>query len=76
MFLTIENISIVDRKNTIFEFEETEDITIVIEKTKGDTLNYKYEYIASWIRLRVQSSLDFVGLIVKNFGKLAKHDIS
>ncbi|PXX26471.1 ACT domain-containing protein [Arenibacter sp. ARW7G5Y1] len=76
VFCTVDDISTVDRKDTIGEFKENEGTTIIIEKIKADHLQLPYEYVASWITLKIHSSLEAVGLTAAFSAALAKNDIS
>ncbi|WP_159023742.1 ACT domain-containing protein [Formosa sp. L2A11] len=76
VFSSIQDLSLIDRNDTICEFKEQEGTTIVIRKEKADQLNLNYDYIASWITLMIHSSLDAVGLTAVFSTTLAKHGVS
>lgn len=76
VFSTTTDISSIDRSDTLFEFKEQEGVTLILTKEKADQLNLSYHYIASWITLKIHSSLDAVGLTAVFSTELAKHGIS
>ncbi|QDO93917.1 ACT domain-containing protein [Formosa sediminum] len=76
VFVTVKDVSVISREDTICEFKEKEGTTIVIDKNKADSLGFKYDFIAAWITLKIHSSLEAVGLTAVFSTELAKHDIS
>ncbi|WP_299435125.1 ACT domain-containing protein [uncultured Aquimarina sp.] len=76
VFATVKTIDTIPRKDTICEFKEKEGITIVLERKKADNLNLDYKFVASWITLKIHSSLDAIGLTAAFSAELAAHQIS
>lgn len=76
VFISVIDLSQIDRESTICEIKEREGTTIVIERKKADELNLEYEFIASWITLTIHSSLEAVGLTAMFSTALAENNIS
>ncbi|CAL2103874.1 ACT domain-containing protein [Tenacibaculum sp. 190130A14a] len=66
----------ISNKDIIGLFKETEGNTLVLERSIADKHNLSYDFIASWITLKIHSSLDAVGLTAAFSNALAKHNIS
>lgn len=76
VFVTISNVDEIARTDTLFEFKETEGITVVLERKKADELQLSYQFISSWITLKIHSSLEAVGLTAAFSTALTQHNIS
>lgn len=76
VFTTLKDTSLIKRSQTLFEFKEVESTTVVLKKEKADALKLPYEYVASWITLNINSSLDAVGFTAIISSALAKENIS
>ena len=60
----------------IFEFKESEGLTLILLKSIAEEFHVKFEYICSWITLKVHSSLQAVGLTAEFSKVLTKNSIS
>jgi len=76
VFISVNDIQHITKDNILFEFKEKEGITIILEQAKADELNFKYDFVASWITLNVHSALNAVGLTAAVSTALTKYNIS
>jgi len=76
VFCTVNELSQFSFSDIILFFKEEEGFTIVVEKKLADKLHLKYTFIASWITLKVHSSLAAVGLTAAFSKALADENIS
>ncbi|WP_339666026.1 ACT domain-containing protein [Maribacter arcticus] len=76
VFISLKDINEILREDILFEFKEAEGITILLSRDKADKYNLDYEFVASWITLKVHSALDAVGLTAAVSSALTKHNIS
>lgn len=76
VFLTFQQSVNFDHLYPICTFIEKEGTTLVIERSKADSLGFKYDFVASWITLEVHSSLRAVGLTAAFSKALADQNIS
>ena len=76
VFAVVKNLDNILRTDTLFEFKEKEAITLVLEKNKADTLKLSYQFISSWITLKIHSYLEAVGLTAAFSTALTKQKIS
>lgn len=76
VFVTVNDLSMIDRADTLGEFKEKEGATLILLKQKADELQLSYNFIASWITLMVHSSLDAVGFTALFSTALTEYGIS
>jgi len=76
VFASVTSLSGISREDTICEFREAEGTTVVLERKRADALGISYDFVASWITLKVHSSLAAVGLTAVFATALAKSNIS
>lgn len=75
-FVTTNRPDLLSREDTVAEFKEQEGTTLIITTDKARELGFDYDFIASWITLKIHSSLHAVGLSAAISTALAKEDIS
>ncbi|MEM7381166.1 MAG: ACT domain-containing protein [Bacteroidota bacterium] len=76
VFVSQADITGIPREETICEFKEKEGYTLVLDRNKADALGLTYNYVASWITLMINSSLDAVGFTAVFSTELANYGIS
>jgi hypothetical protein len=76
VFCTLNNYNHLNFEEIIMVFKEEEGNTIILEKSIADKYNLSYTFIASWITLKVHSSLEGTGLTATFSNALAKENIS
>lgn len=76
IFTTVETSTPVPEELIIGGFKEKEGKTVIMERSNADHLGLSYSFIASWIILKVHSSLNAVGLTASFSNALAAHGIS
>ena len=76
VFATVASTANIPRELVICEMKEAEGITLVLSKENANELGVKYDYVASWITLKIHSSLEAVGLTAAFSKALAENGIS
>ncbi len=76
VFCTVESLPEIDMQDIVCFFKEKEGITLIIRKELADQLNLSYGFIASWITLKIHSSLEAVGLMAAFSKALTSKNIS
>ena len=75
VFCSVNNLDNINSKKIIGTFLEKKGLSIIIDKKEARNLGLSYSFIASWITLKVNSSLDSVGLTATFSSALAKNGI-
>lgn len=76
VFVTVKNTFDINKEDIVGLFKEQEGTTLILEKSIADKLSLEYNFIASWVTLKIHSALNAVGLTASFSSELAKHDIS
>ena len=76
VFCSCKDLAGVSIHDVLLIFKEDEGFTIIIKKEVADKSGFQYSFIASWITLTVNSSLDAVGLTAAFSKALSDSEIS
>ena len=61
VFCCVQNFENIDFQELICSFKEEEGTTIIVAKSFADRVGLPYTFVASWITLKIHSSLEAVG---------------
>ncbi len=76
VFCSITESHTIPSSEVLMSFQEPEGTTLILKKDIADQHGLEYNYIASWIMISVQTSLDAVGITSKFSTALAHEGIS
>lgn len=76
VFCSVNNLKKFNFKKIIGTFKEKKGLSIIIEKEEAVNLSLSYSFIAAWITLKVNSSLESVGLTAAFSNALSNNGIS
>ncbi|HOZ79578.1 MAG TPA: ACT domain-containing protein [Ferruginibacter sp.] len=76
VFSYVEDLSNINTGKIVALFKEKEAYTIIVEKHVAEEWKLPYQYVAAWITLTIQSSLEAVGLTAAFSTALANTGIS
>ncbi len=76
VFCSFNDTESIDIKQAVCVLKEPEGVSVIFPKGIADERKYSYSYIASWITLMVNSSLEAVGLTAAVSAALAEENIS
>jgi hypothetical protein len=76
VFCTVKEIADIDISQVLCTFKEKEGTTLILRKDIADRTGLTYTYVAAWITITIQSSLDSVGLTAVMAEALANKGIS
>jgi len=76
VFVVVHDEALLDALAPEATIREPEGLTAVVRRERADALGLRYDYLAAWITLRVQSALDAVGLTAAVSAALARAGVS
>ncbi len=76
VYCTVDSKSRAQELDPLGLFAEEESVTVILPKSKADSLGLRYPTTFAWITLTVHSSLEAVGLTAAVAEALTKADIS
>ncbi|WP_422860737.1 ACT domain-containing protein [Flagellimonas sp. S174] len=76
VFVSVTDFSNMESGDALGAFRETEGTTLILKKEKAEHLGLPIDFVAAWITLKVQSSLEAVGLTAAFSHELATFGIS
>ena len=76
VFCTVPEISIEILQNCIMIFKEEEGFTFILDKQYAYKVAIQYQYVAAWITLKVNSSLEATGFTTAFSRALSDEGIS
>ena len=76
VFCAVDTLENIDITTVEMFFREEEKITLILKKETAEELQLSYTFVASWITLTVNSSLEAVGLTAAFSNALSKENIS
>lgn len=76
VFCTRQSLENIPAEDIICFFREDQGLTLILLRENAEKHGIEYAFVASWIRLRVHSSLEAVGLTARVSSALAEAGIS
>ena len=76
VFVLIDELDKLNQDEILCSFKENEKYSLIIKKEYADKYNLSYDFVAAWISLGINSSLDSVGLTYEFSRALAEQKIS
>jgi len=75
VFCCVESLENIDLKQLVGTFYEEEGITLIVSRAYADYAGLPYTFVASWITLKIHSSLEAVGFTAAFSKALANEGI-
>lgn len=76
VFCTVDNLTAGYIDHAVLIFKEREGNTLIIQKELADSYGLEYSFVASWITLTINSSLESVGLTAAFSKALSDREVS